>query len=239
MIRTHPPRYASGDDGCKKFVGTVLVSPVQIEVDAVMPPLSANDEEGNAMALQCTDQNSSGVEDQSTLATLSSLSHKITSYKAKLDEWAEKERRMADELVESYQAKLREEQSSIDTHVGDLLAVQLELGLNLQCGKENDQPTEAEEQQQRSIAARKLAMEKQHDDMTSEILKLQAEMNERGARIKGTLHVSGSCFVAMNLHFLERHMKHENTKYEYDFLWLTTIRNRFLMKKLKLKNPSI
>ena len=23
----------------------------------------------------------------------------------------------------------------------------------------------------------------------------------------------------MNLHFLQRHMKHENTKYEYDFLW--------------------
>ena len=166
-------------------------SSLQIEVDETMPPLSTNDQEDNTMALQSCDQNSSGVEDHlSTMATLASLSHKITSYKAKLDEWAEKERRMADELVESYQTKLREEQSSIDTHVGDLLAVQLELGLNLQSGKENDQPTEAEEQQQRSIAARKLAMEKQHDDMTSEILKLQAEMNERGARIKGTLHVS-------------------------------------------------
>ena len=131
------------------------------------------------------------------LSLSSSLTNKISMYKSKLDDWSNKEREVADAMIETYQSKIQQEQQAIDAHVNDLVAVQAELGSSLDDNNENESVFDqsyvsttgggaATEQQQSSIASRKLAMERQHETLANEILKLQADVNDRNTRIKGT-----------------------------------------------------
>ena len=86
----------------------------------------------------------------------SNLINVISSSKAKMSEWAEMEKANLDAVAEKYRQTLVREQGSIDSQVADLLAIQLELGLQIKSEVSNDEETNENSER---LVSRKKALE--------------------------------------------------------------------------------
>jgi hypothetical protein len=108
----------------------------------------------------------------------SELLDKLVMSRSKVEEWVQHEKAKADKVAEDYRQQLMQEQAKVDTKVTNLLAVQLERGLNMKSeGEENDNSE--------SLAKKKVALEEQRTMLESEVEKLEKERQNREKRVKG------------------------------------------------------
>ncbi len=106
-----------------------------------------------------------------------------------MQKWALHEKARADAAAESYHHRLRQEQAAIDSLAAELLAVQMERGMEIRGDIAASPDSEADEQARNdntdSIAARKLALEEQITAIRIEVMKLETERDNRDRRVKG------------------------------------------------------
>lgn len=146
-----------------------------------MPPFSSsfqsvdvdNDFRGSNMAGLTT----------TTTGFTSMLLQSIVTSKSKMEEWAQHEKAKADALAESYRQNLMEQQAMIDSKSTELLAVQMERGMKIDINNSNPEEDNTED----NLASRKQALEEQMTNMQIEIMKLQAEKENRERRVQGKL----------------------------------------------------
>ena len=113
------------------------------------------------------------------------LIESISTFKSKLQHWAEHEKSKADSRVESYHNSLVQQQTIIDSQVSKLTGVQRERGMNdMLEGKEGNDNNENHSE---NIASRKKSLEEKSAKVQIEIMKLKTERDNREKRVQGKL----------------------------------------------------
>ena len=114
------------------------------------------------------------------------LIESISTFKSKLQHWAEHEKSKADSRVESYHNSLVQQQTIIDSQVSKLTGVQRERGMNdMFESKEGKDNNDNDENHPDNIASRKKSLEEQSAKVQIEIMKLKNERDNRENRVQG------------------------------------------------------
>mmetsp|Transcript_15366 Transcript_15366/g.38095 ORF Transcript_15366/g.38095 Transcript_15366/m.38095 type:complete len:283 (-) Transcript_15366:5792-6640(-) len=111
------------------------------------------------------------------LGFTSGVMETIRASKVKMNEWVEREKGKIDAEAESYRRRLQEEQASINKMSTELKMIQKQRGLVGDGGSGTD-GDDGE-----NLAARKRALEEQITQAEVEIMKLQAQRDNRGERM--------------------------------------------------------
>ena len=111
----------------------------------------------------------------SELGFTSSLLTTLRASRAKLDAYVEDQMEQADAAAAAHQARVSQEQTLVDAQVSNLLAVELERGLNLHA--ENDDAV--------GLAKRRAELARRQGELEQEIEELQEQHKEREKKLRG------------------------------------------------------
>jgi hypothetical protein len=136
---------------------------------------------------------SSSSNNNKYLGFSSRLTDKLAKCRGEVEQWVDREKKLANGMEETYQQTLLNEQSAIDTLEEQLLSVQFQLGINI---KENQHPNQQQQQQHEKntsspkigIAQRQQRLLEEQQRLQSDIARLKEEKQERDQRIKGKTH---------------------------------------------------
>jgi hypothetical protein len=112
---------------------------------------------------------------------------KLAECRGEVEQWVEREKKLADQMEEDYQETLSQEQSTIDSLEEKLLSVQFQLGISI---KENQHPDDHNSKSSPAkvgIAQRQQRLLKERELLQAEIARLKEEREERNQRVKGNL----------------------------------------------------
>ena len=112
----------------------------------------------------------------SSLGFTSDLIVRLSQSRAALDIWAEDQMEQADAAAAAHEAKVSQEQTCIDVLVNELLAVELERGLNVNEHSRNSA----------SLAKRRAELASEQEGLSKEIEELQETHKKREKEIQGT-----------------------------------------------------
>jgi hypothetical protein len=112
----------------------------------------------------------------SSLGFTSDLIVSLRHSRAALDAWAEDQMEQADAAAAAHEAKVSQDQTCIDIQVNELLAVELERGLNVKESSSNSA----------SLAKRRAELACEQEGLSKEIEELQEKHSKREEEIQGT-----------------------------------------------------
>ena len=115
----------------------------------------------------------------------SRLMTKLAECRGEVEQWVEREKKLADQMEEDYQETLSQEQSTIDSLEEKLLSVQFQLGISI---KENQHPNDNNSTSSPAkvgITQRQQRLLKERELLQAEIARLKEEKDERNQRVKG------------------------------------------------------
>jgi exonuclease VII large subunit len=95
-----------------------------------------------------------------------------------LDAWAEDQMEQADAAAAAHEAQVSQDQACIDSQIQELLAVELERGLNVSSQSNTSNNSE-------SLAKRRAELAREQDDLRKEISELQEKHTQRQEEIQG------------------------------------------------------
>ena len=133
----------------------------------------------SSMLHQGSQNDGTSIKAMIPLGFTSGVMETIRASKIKMNEWVEREKGKIDAEAESYSRRLQEEQASIERMSTELKMIQKQRGLVGDSGS----GTDGEDGE--NLAARKHVLEEQIAQVEVEIMKLQAQRNNRGERMKG------------------------------------------------------
>lgn len=133
----------------------------------------------SSMLQQGLQNDGASIKTMIPLGFTSGVMETIRASKVKMNEWVEREKGKMDAEAESYRRRLQEEQASINKMSTELKMIQKQRGLVGDGGSGTD-GDDGE-----NLAARKQALEEQITHAEVEIMKLQAQRDNRGERMKG------------------------------------------------------
>jgi Leucine-rich repeat (LRR) protein len=102
-----------------------------------------------------------------------------------LDAWADDQMEQADAAAAAHEARVSQEQACIDSQIQELLAVELERGLNLNIPASNENSNNISNTSE-SLAKRRAELDREQDDLRKEISELQEKHSKREKEIQGT-----------------------------------------------------
>ena len=110
------------------------------------------------------------------LGFTSSLLTTLRESRAQLDAFIDDQMEQADAAAAAHEARVSQEQTLVDAQVSNLLAVELERGLNLREGNKDNTI---------GLAKRREELARQQDGLKQEIDELQAKVSEQKKELKG------------------------------------------------------
>ena len=149
-----------------------------------MPPYSelfnggGNDVDGYATGLERKNR-------ATDLGFTAPLIESISSFKSKIETWAEHEKSNTDARARSYNNQMVQQQALIDSQVIELASVQRDRGMDDATLKGEEENGDNRENHSENIASRKKALEDESTKIQVEILKLKVERDNRERRVNG------------------------------------------------------